>query len=36
MQITESGKVMTFEKRVRLVILPTKLQEGDKEIKSPE
>ncbi|MBZ9602516.1 LPS export ABC transporter periplasmic protein LptC [Phyllobacterium chamaecytisi] len=36
MQITESGKVMTFEKRVRLVILPTKLQEGDKEIKSSE
>ena len=36
MQITESGKVMTFEKRVRLVIQPTKLQEGDKEIKSSE
>ncbi|ATU93065.1 LPS export ABC transporter periplasmic protein LptC [Phyllobacterium zundukense] len=36
MQITENGKVMTFEKRVRLVIQPTKLQEGGKEIKSPE
>lgn len=36
MQITESGKVMTFEKRVRLVIQPTKLQEGGKEVKSPE
>ncbi len=36
MQITESGKVMTFEKRVRLVIQPAKLQEGSKEVKSPE
>ncbi|PSH67630.1 LPS export ABC transporter periplasmic protein LptC [Phyllobacterium brassicacearum] len=36
MQITESGKVMTFEKRVRLVIQPAKLQEGGKEVKSPE
>ncbi|MBZ9653913.1 LPS export ABC transporter periplasmic protein LptC [Phyllobacterium lublinensis] len=36
MQITESGKVMTFEKRVRLVIQPAKRQEGDQEIKSPE
>jgi lipopolysaccharide export system protein LptC len=35
MQISENGKVMTFEKRVRLVIQPTKLQEGAKEVKSP-
>jgi lipopolysaccharide export system protein LptC len=36
MQITESGKVMTFERRVRLVIQPTKLQEGGKEVKSAQ
>ncbi|MBB3235580.1 LPS export ABC transporter periplasmic protein LptC [Phyllobacterium endophyticum] len=36
MRITESGKVITFEKRVRLVIQPAKLQEGEKEMQSPE
>lgn len=35
MQITDGGKVVTFEKRVRLVIQPTKLQEGGTEVKSP-
>lgn len=34
MQITDGGKVVTFEKRVRLVIQPTKLQEGGNEVKS--
>ena len=36
MQISESGKVMTFEKRVRLVIQPTKRQEGADAVKSAE
>ncbi|MEK1888615.1 MAG: LPS export ABC transporter periplasmic protein LptC [Phyllobacterium sp.] len=36
MQISESGKVMTFEKRVRLVIQPTKRQEGTDAVKSVE
>ncbi|MGH6859914.1 MAG: LPS export ABC transporter periplasmic protein LptC [Phyllobacterium sp.] len=36
MQITDGGKVVTFEKRVRLVIQPTKLQEGGNEVKSPD
>ncbi len=33
MQITENGKVLTFEKRVRLVIQPAKLQEGGQAVK---
>lgn len=36
MKITESGKVMVFEKGVRLVIQPAKLQEGRKEAKSQQ
>ncbi|MCX8278590.1 LPS export ABC transporter periplasmic protein LptC [Phyllobacterium sp. 0TCS1.6C] len=35
MQVGEGGKVVTFEKRVRLVIQPTKLQEGEKPAASP-
>ncbi|ECE6962112.1 LPS export ABC transporter periplasmic protein LptC, partial [Salmonella enterica subsp. enterica] len=36
MKITQSGKVMVFEKGVRLVIQPAKLHEGRNEAKSPQ
>lgn len=34
MEITDGGKIVTFEKRVRLVIQPTKLQEDGNGVKS--